>query len=194
MKKIILFALTVTLCLSISVPAMAAYDPERDYMAAMLDAVAAGDVTGGYAAEQMRNEKIDKEETGHLKVAFEDLQLLSKVIYQEAGSNWLSETWKMSVGEVVLNRVASGEFPNTVREVVMQPGQYGGNTRYFRNLQPSRLCAEIALRLLCGERVLNEPSVVFQSNGTLGSGVFKKLTDSTLGTTYLCYSSHPEQY
>jgi len=50
------------------------------------------------------------------------------------------------------------------------------------------------LRLLSGERVLDEPSVVFQSNGRLGSGVHKKLVDDQLGVTYLCYSSHPELY
>ena len=50
------------------------------------------------------------------------------------------------------------------------------------------------MRLLCGERILAEPSVGFQSNGHLGSGVYKKLVDDQLGVTYLCYSSHPELY
>lgn len=36
-----------------------------------------------------------------------DLMLLAKVIYAEAGSDFLSDEWKMCVGEVVLNRVAS---------------------------------------------------------------------------------------
>lgn len=194
MKSIIVWILALWMGVSCALPTAAAYDPEKDYMECMIRAVMEGDLDGGTQAELVRNEKIRQQGLNYPAIAFEDLLLLSRVIYREAGSNWLSETWKMSVGEVVLNRVASSEFPNTVREVVMQPGQYGGLCPDFQELRPSRLCVEIALRLLGGERVLNEPSVVFQSNDRLGSGVFQKLTDGELGVTYLCYSSHPELY
>lgn len=53
---------------------------------------------------------------------------------------------------------------------------------------------EAAARLLSGERVLNEPSVVFQSGGVQGSGVYLELYSSYYGYTYLCYSSYPELY
>lgn len=185
--------LALLLTAALAVPA-AAYDPREDYMEQMILAVMDGDTDAGAAAETARNEKIDREGLDYCKVAFDDLLLLARVIYREAGSCWLSEDWKMSVGEVVLNRVASPEFPDTVREVVMQPGQYGGQCPEFRYLRPSRDCVEIALRLLCGERILNEPSVVFQSNDYLGSGVYQTLSDDALGATYLCYSSHPELY
>ena len=55
-------------------------------------------------------------------------------------------------------------------------------------------CVEAAARLLSGERVLNEPSVVFQSGGVQGSGVYLELYSSYYGYTYLCYSSYPELY
>ena len=42
----------------------------------------------------------------------------------EAGSAWLSMEWKMAVGEVLLNRVASPEFPDTLAGCAFQPGQY----------------------------------------------------------------------
>lgn len=189
---VILTALLVTAVLT--APVGAAYDPEADYMQQMIQAVMDGDEEAGTAAEQARNEKITGEGLDYALIAFDDLLLLSRVIYREAGSCWLSEEWKMCVGEVVLNRVASPEFPDTIREVVMQPGQYGGQCADFQDLRPSRDCVEIALRLLTGERVLEEPSVVFQSNNRLGSGVYRKLTDEALGVTYLCYSSHPELY
>jgi len=194
LRKLIVFVLAVFAGVGLAVPAAASYDPQTDYMDAMIQAVMEGNVDSGVQAEQARNEKIDGMALSHVKISFDDLLLLSRVIYREAGSNWLPEEWKMSVGEVVLNRVASPEFPNSVREVVMQPGQYGGQCTDFQYLRPSRQCVEIAMRLLCGERILNEPSVVFQSNGYLGSGVYKKLSDSELGVTYLCYSSHPELY
>lgn len=193
-KRLIATILTVLMLMTLSIPGAANYEPNTDYMELMIQAVMKGDTEAGTQAEQARGEKIAALGLNYDEIAFDDLLLLSRVIYREAGSNWLSEEWKMSVGEVVLNRVASPEFPDTVREVVMQPGQYGGLTKEFKYLKPSRVCTEIALRLLSGERILEEPSVVFQSNKHLGSGVFQRLVDSQLGATYLCYSSHPELY
>lgn len=123
-----------------------------------------------------------------------DLMLLAKVIYAEAGSEFLSDEWKMCVGEVVLNRVASPEFPNTIPDVVYQPGQYyGAQSGYIASLIPSERCIEIAKRLLDGERIM-EPSVVFQANFKQGSGVYKALYDNNLGWTYFCYSTNMSLY
>ena len=98
------------------------------------------------------------------------------------------------MGEVVLNRVASPEFPDTLEEVVFQPGQYSAADRdWFEVLIPYRSCLEAALRLLGGERVLNDGRVVFQSGGRQG-GVALKLTDDVYGSTYFCYTNHPELY
>ena len=123
-----------------------------------------------------------------------DLMLLAKVIYAEAGSEFLSDEWKMCVGEVVLNRVASPEFPNTIYDVVYQQGQYqGARSGYIASLTPSERCIDIAKRLLNGERIM-EPSVVFQANFKQGSGVYKALYDSRLGWTYSCYSTNMSLY
>ena len=176
-------------------PASAEYDPDTDYMAEMMEAAQSGDLTAGRAAEAARAEKLAAEALDYAPVRFEELYLLSKIIWAEAGSAWLPMDWKMAVGEVVLNRVASPEFPDSVREVLEQPGQYyGKNSSYFERLKPSAACVEAALRLLEGERVLGEPGVVFQSNFRLGSGVYLELHDRYLGSTYLCWSSHPELY
>lgn len=123
-----------------------------------------------------------------------DLMLLAKVIYAEAGSDFLSDEWKMCVGEVVLNRVASPEFPNTITDVVYQPGQYhGARSGYIASLIPSERCINVAKRLLNGERIM-EPSVVFQANFKQGSGVYKALYDGRLGWTYFCYSTNMRLY
>ena len=54
----------------------------------------------------------------------------------------------MAVGEVVLNRMASPEFPDTMREVLEQPGQYyGRNNPYFNHLKPLPASVEAARRL-----------------------------------------------
>lgn len=51
-----------------------------------------------------------------------DLRLLSAIIYCEAGSE--SYNGKLAVGIVVMNRVRSGRYPNTVKGVIYQKSQF----------------------------------------------------------------------
>lgn len=194
MKRLFILIFILTIVFDLSGYASAEFDPEIDYMAIMIESALIGDYESGLAAEAARNEKLDAMESEYVKVAFEDLYLLSKIIYAEAGSDWLSNEWKMCVGEVVLNRVASPEFPNTIREVLEQPGQYYGEySSYFNNLLPTELCIDLAMKLLEGERLM-EPSVVFQANFVQGSGVHMLYSDKQLGNTFFCYSCRMELY
>lgn len=167
----------------------------RDYLSDMVTCCLSGDIQGGLEAEEKRNNKIDTLHLDEQKISFEDLFLLSKIITAEAGSYWLPTEWKMMVGEVLLNRVASVEFPNTIEECIYQENQYySRNDKHFANLLPYEDCVMIAIRLLSGERIINDGSVVFQANFPQGSGTYLKLYDEKLGYTYLCYSSYPELY
>lgn len=55
----------------------------------------------------------------------EELETLALIIYQEAGADYCSNEIRQMVGEVVLNRVASPLYPDTLHEVATQPSQYG---------------------------------------------------------------------
>lgn len=168
-----------------------------DYAAIMQSACITGDVEVGRDAATRRDAKIDKLGLDYPKVDFDELFLLSKIVTAEAGSYWLPWEWKLSVGEVVLNRVASPEFPDTVEEVIYQENPlqyYSRNDRYFRNLLPYETSVKAAWDLLNGERVLCDPSVVFQANYTQGSGIAVHYYDRLLGSTYFCYSSRPWLY
>lgn len=57
-----------------------------------------------------------------VSVSSSDLDLLAALIQCEAGGE--SRTGKVAVGAVVLNRVASPSFPNTISEVIYQSGQF----------------------------------------------------------------------
>lgn len=165
-----------------------------DYSEIMIVSAINGDVVTGTQAEQDRNAKIDEQGLSYPKIKFNDLFLVSKIMTAEAGSYWLSDEWKMAVGEVLLNRVASPEFPNTVEECIYQPGQYySKNSSYFKKLLPWERETRLAWRLLEGERHL-EPSVVFQANFVQGGGTFKSFYDRYLGWTYFCYSTKPGLY
>ena len=52
----------------------------------------------------------------------DDLSLLAAIIYCEAGNQ--SREGKVAVGAVVLNRVASSSFPNSIHDVIYQSGQF----------------------------------------------------------------------
>jgi len=204
MKRLITILPVIAMAFLLSGYAQAAYDDtvvnskedyaDVDYASLMVTAAVTGDYEAGVAAQQSRDEKIVAMGLDEKSYTFEDLMLISKIIYAEAGSEWLSDEWKMCVGEVVLNRVASPEFPNTIKEVLEQPGQYyGANSRYFNNLLPSERCVTCAMRLLNGERLL-EPSVVFQANFTQGGGTHTAIYDKYLDLTYFCYSSNAKLY
>lgn len=183
-------------------PIVVVHTEERDgfsdyvnYLDRMKQACLSVDVEAGRAAAASRNAKIQCLGLDSVQVSFDDLLELSKIITAECGSSWLPYDWKLAVGEVVLNRVNSPEFPDTVYDVVHAKGQYArANTQYFSDLIPFPDCVDAAADLLMGERVLNDPSVVFQSSKKQGSGVFLELYDSYYGSTYLCHSSYPELY
>ena len=197
------------LCLFLSFPAFAAleqtYDPaslyeqygidiNMDYMSMMQELCMSGDTASGEETERLRNLKIDLLEMTEPKIAFQDLYLLSKLIASEAGSSWLPLEWKMAVGEVLLNRVASPEFPDTIEACVYAPGQYFNViTGTFYSILPDYNSVIAATKLLYGERVLNDTAVIFQSNFRQGE-VFQVLHDDYLGNTYLCKSSRTDLY
>ena len=167
---------------------MAAY-----YLEEMGRAAVAGDTQAGREAEQYRNEIIDQNGSGEVKISFDDLYLLAKLICAEAGSDWLSDDFRLCVGEVVLNRVDSPEFPDNISDVVYQKGQYASaGTAAFASLVPSQACVDVALRLMQGERKM-APRVVFQSDHEQGE-IFSMYTDRRLGTTFFCVSPNQELY
>lgn len=70
------------------------------------------------------------------------LDLLSRVITHEAGNQSLEG--KMAVGNVILNRVNSAQFPDTVAGVIYQKNQFPGATNATPNAQ-SILAARLVL-------------------------------------------------
>lgn len=137
--------------------------------------------------DSVQNEEIPKEalkeypplSTPSNSYSEKDLEILSHIICGEAQS--YSDELQLAVGSVVLNRVVSSKFPNTIKEVVFQRGQYActkdGN--YYR--EPTQKNREIAKYLL--ENGSQLPSnCIYQAQFKQGSGVYKKI-----GRTYICY-------
>ena len=169
------------------------FEINTNYAELMVIAACHGDISLGHEYERLRNLK---KEYLHIddNLIFDDLYLLSKVVETEAGSYWLTEEHRQLVASVVINRVKSPEFPNTLYEVVYQKGQYAAaGTSLFENLIPSEKAVRSAMAVL-KDGSIAPPSVVFQAEFVQGKGTYKKITESILGTTYFCYSSNQALY
>lgn len=83
-----------------------------------------------------------------------DLKLLAGIIQAEAGGE--TTEGKLAVGSVVMNRVMSSRFPNTISGVVYQPNQFtptrNGVLAVILENGPRDDCYAVARRVLAGER------------------------------------------
>jgi len=145
------------------------------------------------AAEMLRMEGYadDSAEIRALSAAWweeqEALDILAKVVANEADPAWCEWEHSVAVAVVVLNRVASPYFPNSVREVVAAPGQYlEWYTHDFADTP--RLCYEVAKAALDGDH--DVPADAFwQDTHRQGVSVWKEFTVDTgwfRSTTYIC--------
>lgn len=64
----------------------------------------------------------DTEEQIQEEIRLGDMELIAQLVEAEAGNQDLKG--KCLVVDVILNRVESPDFPNTVEEVIFQPGQF----------------------------------------------------------------------
>lgn len=77
------------------------------------------DVSGSYV-----------EEPSALPITDEEYIILCNAVAHEAGCNWINEYDKAKVVEVIMNRVYSPLYPNTVLGVLTQPYQFSGSSAY----------------------------------------------------------------
>lgn len=102
-----------------------------------------------------------------------EYQMLARLIYLETGG----QGWDCMVacGSVVMNRIQSDNYPNTLEGVIFQNGQYSvtRNRHRFWLTEPSEDAYMVAeLVLTCGSQIPD--NVMFQGQSrTIGSGVWK---------------------
>ena len=117
----------------------------------------------------------------------EKLDIVAKVIQNEADPAWCEWEHSVAVGAVVMNRVRSPYFPNTVREVVAAPGQYlEAYTRDFGKV--TRLAYEAAKAAIDGDH--DVPDDAYWQDCTIqGVSIWKAFVCDTgyfSSTTYIC--------
>ena len=110
----------------------------------------------------------------------DDTMLLAKLIYNEARGEGING-W-IGVGEVVMNRIQSPLYPNTVKEVVYEQGQFSNSER-LENITPTDEMVTVAQMILSGNlRVINNPEVLYFKN--------PQITDNVPSTTPMDWGTH----
>ena len=116
----------------------------------------------------------------------DDLFYLAAAVCREAGGE--SEEIQLLVANVIINRVNSSIYPDTIYEVLTEYKQYGTMWKYgvsfpdWADDKVKEQCYSVAKRILEGERFCPE-NVLFQAEFKQGSGVFKQFGDDY----YFCY-------
>lgn len=133
------------------------------------------------------------------KYTYEDIRILATTVYYEAGST--TEQLRQYVAQVALNRVADSRFPNTVKGVITQRGQY--NTKYatmeaaqtIKNKDAANgtynweTCKNSVKQAMMG-KVDMPTNVLYQANFSQGKGVWKSVYFNSgyfASTSYFCY-------
>jgi N-acetylmuramoyl-L-alanine amidase len=77
-----------------------------------------------------------------LQLSYEEEEMIARLIMAEAEGE--TDIGKILVMNVLINRVNSEEFPNTIKEVIFETGQFEcvSNGRFY-SVQPNDLCYEI---------------------------------------------------
>lgn len=112
----------------------------------------------------------------------EDLYLLSHLICGEAEG--CDRQMKTYVGSVALNRVADSRFPNTLKEVIYQEGQYSCTWDGNFEKEPGEETVDVAKFLLTNGSQL-PPNVIFQAEFVQGS-IYDTLLAPNGVTEYFC--------
>lgn len=100
------------------------------------------------AAEQAEAQRKAEEEAAVAQIQEADKELLASIIFCEAGNQ--PYEGQVAVGAVIMNRVKSAVYPNSISEVVYQSGQFGpamtgwlDSVRYSAGYTPSAMQAAI---------------------------------------------------
>lgn len=97
---------------------------------------------------------------GSYNITQSEIALLEKLVYCEAGVEPVNG--QIAVVNVVLNRMASDKFPDTVTGVIMQKNQFSPVTNgAIYNVTPSEEVKQSVKRALNGEKAVSNDTVYF---------------------------------
>lgn len=131
-----------------------------------------------YAALGM-NDSVNALSGGNSSYTNSDLYLLAKCIYAEARGE--SYTGQVAVGAVVLNRVASSAFPNTISGVIYQKNAFTCVADGQINLEPDKTAMSAASDAMNGWDPTYGCLYYYNPAVATSSWIFSRPTVTTIG-------------
>ena len=113
-----------------------------------------------------------------------DVYLLAKIIYAEARGE--SYTGQVAVGAVVLNRVRSSSFPNSISGVIYQPGAFTAVSDGQINLAPNATCQRAAQDAINGWDPTYGCLYYYNPKVATSSWIYSRPTVVTIGNHVFC--------
>ena len=122
---------------------------------------------------------LENDKKGNSNYTSSDLYLLAKCIYAEARGE--SYTGQVAVGAVILNRVASPSFPNTVAGVIYQKNAFTAVSDGQINLEPNQTAMNAASDALNGWDPTYGCIYYYNPAVATSSWIFSRQTVTTIG-------------
>lgn len=127
----------------------------------------------------LENDKKNSNSSSNSNYTSSDLYLLAKCIYAEARGE--SYTGQVAVGAVILNRVASSSFPNTISGVIYQKGAFTAVSDGQINLTPDKTALNAASDAMNGWDPTYGCLYYYNPAVATSSWIFGKQTVTTIG-------------
>lgn len=113
-----------------------------------------------------------------------DVNLLARLIYGEARGE--SYTGQVAVGAVVLNRVKSSSFPNTIAGVIYQSGAFDAVSDGQINLTPDNTAVQAAQDAINGWDPSYGATYYFNPSTATNKWIWSKTETITIGKHRFC--------
>ena len=154
-------------------------DGEKDYISAEYvevtceygEAKTIAEIEAEEAARKAEEEKAKRTKNlGAVAASGDEVTLLAALIQAESGNQ--PYEGQLAVGAVVMNRVRSGGYPNSIQGVISQPGQFGpaatGQVASIMANGPKSSCMQAAQAAINGETVIGSLTHFRRAGSTEG--------------------------
>lgn len=175
MRRLILFMiLVIVIAVTILIAKLNDYKEEEDLLASITEPLweeVTLPIVNGTASPADEVKVLEKIEP--VKVDEQELDLLARLIQAEAGADWCTDELQRAVGSVVLNRMGDERYPDTMKEVIYQKGQYStAKSGKINQAATDRAKANAEYLLTEGSTLPDE--IIYQANFKQGK-VYKEL-------------------
>ncbi|MFW6230385.1 MAG: cell wall hydrolase [Halanaerobium sp.] len=106
------------------------------------------EVTGEVNQETLSHLPDSENISSKINVSRDEIMLLARIIYAEARGE--AANGKVAVGSVIVNRVEDENFPDNIRDVILEQGQFSSLLDGQANLYPDQNAIDAAKAALLG--------------------------------------------